>query len=124
MICALTTGTGPDHLYANPNRVVTFRLGRTFTTRNGVVNVGGSLLQGRLPITDLTTANPFAVELPPSGRVRMPTGAALSARAGSAAMLPTASGASWLAAKWSPARTATSVFSATTPRGTTASPSA
>lgn len=67
---SLTTGTGPDHIYVNPNRVVCFRLGRTFTTRNGVVNVGGSLLQGRLPITDITSDDPFAVELPPSGRVR------------------------------------------------------
>ena len=75
---AVTTGTGPNHLYANPNRVVTFRLGRTFTTRNGVVNVGGSLLQGRLPITDLTTTNPFAVELPPSGRVRADRGGFVS----------------------------------------------
>ena len=75
---ALTTGTGPGHLYANPNRVVTFRLGRTFTTRNGVVNVGGSLLQGRLPITDLTADNPFAVELPPSGRVRADRGGFVS----------------------------------------------
>ena len=75
---ALTTGTGPNHLDANPNRVVTFRLGRTFTTRNGVVNVGGSLLQGRLPITDLTAENPFAVELPPSGRVRADRGGFVS----------------------------------------------
>ena len=75
---ALTTGTGPGHLYANPNRVVTFRLGRTFTTRNGVVNVGGSLLQGRLPVTDLTTDTPFAVELPPSGRVRADRGGFVS----------------------------------------------
>ena len=75
---ALTTGTGPGHLYANPNRVVTFRLGRTFTTRNGVVNVGGSLLQGRLPITDITPANPFAVELPPSGRVHADRGGFVS----------------------------------------------
>ena len=75
---AITTGTGPNHLYATPNRVVTFRLGRTFTTRNGVVNVGGSLLQGRLPITDITTQNPFAVELPPSGRVRADRGGFVS----------------------------------------------
>lgn len=72
---SVTTGTGPNHIDVNPNRVVTFRLGRTFTTRNGVVNVGGSLLQGRLPITDLNDANPFAVELPPSGRVRANRGA-------------------------------------------------
>ena len=67
---SLTTGTGPNHIDVNPNRVVCFRLGRTFTTRNGVVNVGGSLLQGRLPVTDLSDDDPYAVELPPSGRVR------------------------------------------------------
>ncbi|MDQ2798693.1 MAG: hypothetical protein M3Y13_03510, partial [Armatimonadota bacterium] len=75
---AITTGTGPNHLDVDPNRVVTFRLGRTFTTRNGVVNVGGSLLQGRLPITDLTADHPFAVELPPSGRVRADRGGFVS----------------------------------------------
>ncbi len=67
---SVTTGTGPNHIDVNPSRVVCFRLGRTFTTRNGVVNVGGSLLQGRLPVTDLTADDPYAVELPPSGRVR------------------------------------------------------
>ena len=71
---SVTTGTGPNHIDVNPNRVVSFRLGRTFTTRNGVVNVGGSLLQGRLPNTDLTADHPFAVELPPSGRVRADRG--------------------------------------------------
>ena len=75
---SVTTGTGPNHLDINPNRVVSFRLGRTFTTRNGVVNVGGSLLQGRLPITDLTADHPFAVELPPSGRVRADRGGFVS----------------------------------------------
>jgi len=75
---SLTTGTGPNHLDVNPNRVVSFRLGRTFTTRNGVVNVGGSLLQGRLPITDLTAGHPFAVEMPPSGRVRADRGGFVS----------------------------------------------
>jgi hypothetical protein len=75
---AVTTGTGPNHLDVDPNRVVTFRLGRTFTTRNGVVNVGGSLLQGRLPITDITRDDPFAVELPPSGRARADRGGFVS----------------------------------------------
>jgi hypothetical protein len=75
---SITTGTGPNYLYFDPNRVVTFRLGRTFSTRNGVVNVGGSLLQGRLPITDLTAENPFAVELPPSGRIRADRGGFVS----------------------------------------------
>ena len=67
---SLTTGTGPNHADVDPNRLVTFRLGRTFTTRNGEVTFGGSLLSGRLPVTDLDANNPFALELPPSGRVR------------------------------------------------------
>ncbi len=67
---ALTTGDGPNHAYINPDRLVTFRLGRTFSTRNGVLTVGGSLLSGRLPVTDPDQADPFAVELPPSGRSR------------------------------------------------------
>ncbi len=75
---SLTTGTGPGHIDISPTRVYSFRLGRTFTTRNGVVNVGGSLLQGRLPITDLSVADPFAVELPPSGRVRPDRGGFVS----------------------------------------------
>lgn len=68
---ALTTGTGPNHADVDPNRLITFRLGRTFITRNGVVTVGGSLLSGRLPVTDLDSLHPFANELPPSGRVRL-----------------------------------------------------
>ncbi len=72
---ALTTGTGPNHADVDPNRLVTFRLGRTFSTRNGVVNVGGSLLSGRLPVTDPDADNPFATELPASGRVRAYRGA-------------------------------------------------
>lgn len=72
---ALTTGSGPNRADTDPNRVVTFRLGRTFTTRNGTVNVGGSLLQGRLPVTDIDSAHPYAVELPPSGRLRADRGA-------------------------------------------------
>lgn len=67
---SLTTGSGPNHADVDPNRLVTLRLGRTFDTRNGLVNFGGSLLSGRLPVTDLDAADPFAVELPPSGRVR------------------------------------------------------
>lgn len=68
---ALTTGTGPNRADVDLNRLVTFRLGRTFATRNGVVTVGGSLLSGRLPVTDLDALHPVAVELPPSGRVRL-----------------------------------------------------
>lgn len=75
---SFTTGTGPGHIDISPTRVYSFRLGRTFTTRNGVVNVGGSLLQGRLPITDISADNPFAVELPPSGRVRPDRGGFVS----------------------------------------------
>ncbi len=67
---ALTTGSGPNHADFNPDRLVTFRLGRSFSTRNGLLTVGGSLLSGRLPVTDPDQANPFAVELPPSGRSR------------------------------------------------------
>lgn len=67
---ALTTGSGPNHADFNPDRLVTFRLGRTFSTRNGMLTVGGSLLSGRLPVTDPDRADPFAVELPPSGRSR------------------------------------------------------
>ncbi len=67
---ALTTGSGPNRAYVNPDRLVTFRLGRTFSTRNGLLTVGGSLLSGHLPVTDPDGADPFAVELPPSGRPR------------------------------------------------------
>ncbi len=67
---SITTGTGPNHAVFDPNRLVTFRLGRSFSTRNGLLTVGGSLLSGRLPVTDLDTDNPYAVELPPSGRSR------------------------------------------------------
>lgn len=67
---ALTTGSGPNHAAVNASRLVTARLGRTFSTRNGVVTIGTSLLSGHLPVTDLTASSPFAVELPPSGRVR------------------------------------------------------
>ena len=97
---AVTTGTGPNHLDVNPNRVVTFRLGRTFATRNGVVNVGGSLLQGRLPITDLTAENPFAVELPPRAE-SVPIAAVSSAKAASAATARMASaGPRRVASSW------------------------
>ena len=71
---SLTTGSGPNHYDLTPNRVIVFRLGRTFATRNGDVNVGGSLLQGHLPDTDLDQIHPFAFELPPSGYVRADRG--------------------------------------------------
>ncbi|MGO8672663.1 MAG: hypothetical protein ACLQVD_15010 [Capsulimonadaceae bacterium] len=67
---AITRGVGPSVIgQVDPTQVVTFRLGRTFKNRNGTVNVGGSLLQGRLPDTNIDAAHPYAYELPPSGRV-------------------------------------------------------
>lgn len=72
---AVTRGVGPSVIgQVDPTQVVTFRLGRTFETRAGVINVGGSLLQGRLPNTDITDEQPYAVELPASGRVRVMDG--------------------------------------------------
>ena len=67
---SVTAGSGPDHVQINPRKVTCFRLGRTFLTRNGMVNVAGSLLTGHLPDTEIDGANPFAVELPASGRIR------------------------------------------------------
>jgi hypothetical protein len=67
---SVTTGAGPNRADIDPNRLICFRLGRTFVTRNGIVNVGGSLLSGRLPVTNIDSSHPFANELPPSGRIR------------------------------------------------------
>jgi hypothetical protein len=67
---SVTSGSGPNRADINPNRLVCFRLGRTFVTRNGVMNVGGSLLSGVLPVTNIDADHPFANELPPSGRIR------------------------------------------------------
>ncbi len=66
---ALTSGTGVDHVYINPTRVVSFRLGRLFATPYGVVNFGGSLLSGRLPVTEVDPITGFAPILPPSGKI-------------------------------------------------------
>lgn len=67
---AITRGVGPSVVgQVDPSRVVTFRLGRTFETELGTVNVGGSILAGRLPVTDIDAAHLYAVNLPPSGRV-------------------------------------------------------
>lgn len=66
---AFTAGVGPNHVGVAANRVTTLRLGRTFYTRNGVVNVGGSLLSGRLPITDPDKDHPIPEDLPASGIV-------------------------------------------------------
>lgn len=68
---SVTRGVGPNVIgQVDPTQVINFRLGRTFHTRNGVVNVGGSMLAGRLPDTSIDATHPFAVLLPPSGRVR------------------------------------------------------
>ena len=65
---AITAGVGPNHVALARNKVTTVRLGRTFVTRNGTVNVGGSLLAGRLPITDINKDHPFSDDLPPSSQ--------------------------------------------------------
>lgn len=72
---SVTRGVGPKVIgQVDPTEVVNFRLGRTFVTRNGTVNVGGSMLAGRLPEVEIDAQHPFAVELPPSGRVRADDG--------------------------------------------------
>lgn len=71
---AVTAGVGPNHLLIDPNRVVTFRLGRIFATPYGTFNFGGSLLNGQLPITEVNPETGFAPELAPSGRILAPYG--------------------------------------------------
>ena len=71
---AATAGTGADHVYGDPNRVLSFRLARLFATRNGVVNFGASLLSGRLPVTEVDPGTGFAPILPPSGKIAAPYG--------------------------------------------------
>lgn len=58
---ALTTGAGPNRRDRDNNLVITFRLDRSFTTRFGKVQIGGSLLTGNGPMTN------FDTELSPSG---------------------------------------------------------
>jgi hypothetical protein len=58
---SITTGAGPDRRDINNNQVITFRLDRTFPTRLGRFQVGGSLLTGYAPITN------FDTHLDPSG---------------------------------------------------------
>ncbi|MCW3061732.1 MAG: hypothetical protein JWQ02_3553 [Capsulimonas sp.] len=72
---SLTSGSSSTSFDTRGKNVVTFRLGRTFYTRNGTVNVGGTMLTGRLPITDIDQDHPFALELPPSGRIVTDRGA-------------------------------------------------
>jgi len=66
---AVTAGTGPGNLYSVPDRVVTFRLGRLFVTQYGTFNLGGSLLGGRLPVTEINPLTGFPPEMAPSGKV-------------------------------------------------------
>ena len=58
---SFTMGGGPNRSDFDGNKVASFRLARTIDTRYGRVDVGGSLLTGRLPVTS------FETELPPSG---------------------------------------------------------
>jgi hypothetical protein len=61
---SITTGAGPNRPDTDNTWVYTFRLERTFPTRLGRFQVGGSALSGRGPVTT------FATELPPSGQSR------------------------------------------------------
>jgi hypothetical protein len=60
---AVTTGSGPNRADVDRNKVTTFRLERHFQTQaeSGRLQVGGSILSGRGPVTD------FATTLAPSG---------------------------------------------------------
>lgn len=66
---AITSGTGPGNFYSVPDRVVAFRLGRLFVTQYGTFNLGGSLLGGRLPVTEINPLTGFPPELAPSGKL-------------------------------------------------------
>jgi hypothetical protein len=66
---ALTSGQGADHISFNPNKVLSFRLARLFSTPYGIVTFGGSLLSGKLPVSEVDPATGFAPVLTPSGRV-------------------------------------------------------
>jgi hypothetical protein len=71
---AVTAGTGPGNLYAIPDQVQTFRLGRLFVTQYGTFNLGASVLGGRLPVTEVDPVTGFPPDLPPSGKVTAPDG--------------------------------------------------
>jgi len=66
---AVTAGAGPGNPYLIPDRVVAFRLGRLLVTKYGIFNLGGSLLGGRLPVTEIDPSTGFPPDLPPSGKV-------------------------------------------------------
>ncbi|MDR3710208.1 MAG: hypothetical protein P4L33_18080 [Capsulimonadaceae bacterium] len=69
----LTSGTGADR-YTPDHRVVAFRLGHLFATDVGAFNVGGSLLSGKLPNTQVNPVTGFSPALPPSGYVTASSG--------------------------------------------------
>ncbi|MDX1934363.1 MAG: hypothetical protein SFU56_17305 [Capsulimonadales bacterium] len=52
---SITTGAGPNRRDTDTNSVLTFRLDRTFPTRLGQFQIGGSLLTGNGPITNFDT---------------------------------------------------------------------
>ncbi|MGC4042297.1 MAG: hypothetical protein QM758_00645 [Armatimonas sp.] len=58
---SLTTGSGPNRRDQAGGVVQSFRLERNFLTQSGRIQVGGSLLSGKLPVTAYNT------ELPASG---------------------------------------------------------
>jgi hypothetical protein len=58
---AITTGSGPNRRDINEGRLYTFRLERSVDTKIGRVQIGGSLLTGKGPVTT------FETELPASG---------------------------------------------------------
>lgn len=71
---ALTTGVGPDRTDPNNTPIVSFRLGRLFSTDFGTVNIGGSMLSGTLPVTQVDPVTGFAPTLPESGYASAPYG--------------------------------------------------
>jgi len=58
---SITDGSGPDRRDFNNGRIIAFRLDRAINTQYGRIEVGGSILSGRGPVTN------FQTELPPSG---------------------------------------------------------
>jgi hypothetical protein len=70
----MTAGTGSDQFTIVPDKVVSFRLGRLFATDYGTVNVGGSMLAGKLPVTEVDPETDFANVVPASGKAYAPFG--------------------------------------------------
>ncbi len=58
---AVTTGAGPNRPDPDGRRLTTFRLERNFLTQSGRIQIGGSLLSGRAPVTEANS------QLPASG---------------------------------------------------------